>query len=146
MNTDEIFEHWDRDSKINPIDLGQASLDIPKLHNKYLQIHSKEKKELRKLKSQFKKLNILKYEYYTGQLNGTEEIKRLKWEPYSKILLKQDVPRYIESDADVQKLESMVEEQQDKVDVLVSILKEIMSRNFVIKTALDWRRFVEGVA
>lgn len=145
MTLEEIFEKWEVDSKIDPMDLGQSSINIPKLHHKYLSIHSSERKELRELKQKLKKLNILKFEYFTGVLNGTEELKKLGWEPFQRTLLKQDVPRYIETDPDVIKLESRVEEQQDKVDVLASILKEIMTRNFVIKTALDWKRFEAGM-
>lgn len=145
MDTEEIFSHWNEDSKINQLDLGGAALDIPKLHNKYLQFLTIESRKLKKLEHQYKKLVLLKTEYFSGVLNGTEELKKLGWEPFMRTILKADIPRYVESDTDVQKILVIIDEQKEKVEVLTSIMKEIMARNFVIKSAIDWRRFTEGV-
>lgn len=144
MTTDEIFELWNQDCKIDPLDLGKASLDIPILHNKYLQIHNGEKRILNDLQKKYKKLLHLKTEYYMGLLNGTEELTKLGWPPFKYTVLKSDIPRHIEADNDVQKLLMMIEDQKLKVDDLVSILKELSVRNFIIKNAIEWRKFTEG--
>ena len=145
MTVDEIFENWNVDCKIDQLDLGNAALQIPKLHNKYLHFLSNEKRDLRKLEKQLKKFRLLKTEYFSGQLNGTDELKKLGWEPYQKVLLKNVISEYVDSEDDVQKLSLMVEEQRDKVETLEFILKEILSRNFIIKSAIDWRKFTEGI-
>ena len=49
MNIDQIFALWNEDSEINVLDVGQEALNIPKLHNKYIQIYTKEKLLLLKL-------------------------------------------------------------------------------------------------
>jgi hypothetical protein len=35
MTLEEIFELWEKDSSINPSELGNAALDLAKLHHKY---------------------------------------------------------------------------------------------------------------
>lgn len=145
MELEEIFAEWNKDSVINEMDLGSSALEIPRLHNKYLKYLSTENKILRKFESQYKKLVFLKTEYYSGVLNGTDELDKLGWEPFKRTLLKQDIPKHVESDTDVQKMIQYIGEQKEKVEVLNSIMKEIMSRNFIIKSAIDWRKFTEGV-
>jgi hypothetical protein len=144
MTSEEIFEQWNRDCKIDRLNLGAASLDIPILHNKYLQIHNAEKKVLNDLLKKYKKLLHLKTEYYMGLLNGTEELTKLGWPPFKYTILKSDIPRHIEADTDVQKLLLMIDDQKLKVDDLTSILKELNTRNFIIKNAIEWRKFTEG--
>lgn len=145
MELDDIFNYWNTDSKIDSLDLANEALKIPKLHNKYLRFHSEENLKLKKLESQYKKLVSLKYEYYSGVLNGTEELKKLGWEPFLKVILKSDISRYVDGDQDIQKLVMLIDNQKEKVDVLTSILKEVMTRNFIIKNAIEYMKFTNGV-
>ena len=144
MTNEEIFELWNIDCKIDSLDLGRASLDIPIIHNKYLQIYNKEKRILNDFQKKYKKLFHLKTEYYMGNLNGTEELQKLGWKPFKYTILKSDISRHIESDSDVQKLLLMMEDQKLKVENLQAIIKELNVRNFIIKNAIDWRKFTEG--
>lgn len=145
MELEEIFEHWNKDCVINNLDLGGEALKIPQLHNKYLKFLSVENSKLKKLEFQYKKLAILKHDYFNGVLNGTEELEKLGWPPMLRTILKADVPKHVEADSDIQKILIMIETQKEKVDVLTSIMKEIMSRNFIIKSAIDMLKFNNGV-
>ena len=46
MTIDEIMTMWENDSHIDDTDLDNESLKIPNLHQKYLNIYSKEKRKL----------------------------------------------------------------------------------------------------
>ena len=64
MTIEEILSQWENDSKISPMDLGNESLKIPKLHHKYYQIFVQERIKCRALESQYKTLKLDKHEFY----------------------------------------------------------------------------------
>ena len=143
MKFEEIFDEWKRDSEIDQTDLGNESLKIPKLHHKYYMMLLSERSSLRKLEAQMKQLKLSKYEFYSQ--GHTEETKRLGWElPPRGIILKADIPMYIEADKDLIDLSLKIGVQGEKVDFLDSILKTLQTRNFLIKNAIDFLRWTNG--
>jgi hypothetical protein len=144
MTLEEILEEWDTDSRIDPLDLGNEVLRLTNLHGKYLRLLAIEGRELRELEGRLKQLVHLKTEWYKGNLNGTEELKKLGWEPHLKNVLNPDMQRHIDADREVIRLTRSVGEQREKKEVLSSILKEVFSRSFNIRAAIDWRKFEAG--
>jgi hypothetical protein len=143
MKIEEIFEQWEQDSKIDKTELGDAALDIPKLHHKYFQILVNEKMQLRKLEAEFKSLKLDKYEFYTQGPN--EDTKDKGWKlPPKGMILKADIPMYMDADPDIINISLRIGMQQEKIELLDSIVKSIMNRNFVIKNAIDWQKFTMG--
>jgi len=143
MNIDDILNLWQEDVKIDKTELGDEALNIPKLHHKYYQIFVKEKLILRKYDSEFKQLKLDKYEFLTQGPN--EETKDKGWRlPAKGMILKGDIPLYLDADDDIVNLSLKIGLQQEKIELLDSIIKSIMNRNFVIKNAIDWNRFTMG--
>jgi hypothetical protein len=143
MKFEEIFDEWKKDSEIDQTDLGAESLKIPKLHHKYYMILVAEKATLRKLEYQYKQLKLAKYEFYSQ--GHTEETKKLGWQlPPRGIILKADIPLYLESDQDVVDLSLKIGMQQEKVDFLESIIKSFQTRGYLIKNSIDFMRFTMG--
>jgi hypothetical protein len=143
MNVDEILEHWQTDTKIDKTELGDEALNIPKLHHKYYQIFIKEKMLLRKYEAEMKQLKLDKYEFITQGPN--EETKDKGWKlPPKGMVLKGDIPMYLEADQDLINLSLKIGYQQEKIELLDSIIKSIMNRNFIIKNAIDWQKFTMG--
>lgn len=143
MTIDEILEIWQKDSVIDNTELGGEALNIPKLHHKYYQIFVKEKLILRKQESEMKKLKLDKYEFLTQGPN--EETKDRGWKlPPRGMILKADIPMYMESDQDIINQSLKIGYQQEKVELLESIIKTIVNRNFVIRAAIDWQKFIMG--
>lgn len=143
MKIEDIFELWSEDSVINPIDVSQSSIEVAKLHFKYYKIYSEERMLLRKYQEDKKILTVLKIEYYRGELSE-EELKENNWEPYRKRLVKSEVSQYIDADSDMIKLNLKIALQQEKVDLLDSILKTVANRTFQIKNYIDHERFKVG--
>jgi len=56
MTIEDIMKMWGEDSHIDDKDLDNESLKIPNLHQKYLNIYSKEKRKLSDLKTHWKVL------------------------------------------------------------------------------------------
>jgi len=143
MKLEEIFEEWKKDSQIDRTELGEESLKIPKLHHKYHQVYSSEKLLLRKLEAEYKKLKLEKYEFLTQ--GPSEETREKGWElPAKGLILKADIPMYLEADTDIINLSLKIGYQQEKIELLESIIKSFGNRGYNIKTAVDWARFMMG--
>lgn len=144
MKLEEIHTTWAQDAKINPLDLSGESLNTPKLHGKYLKILSEERLKLKKLRSSKDELILAKTEYFMGKM-AREDMQAKGWEPFTMRLLKQDVPTYMNADQDVIKLNLQIGLQEEKVEVLESIMKTIANRGFQIKNYIDWKKFENGL-
>lgn len=143
MKIEEIFAQWELDSQIDKTELGDAALNIPKLHHKYFQILVNEKMQLRKLEADFKRLKLDKYEFLTQGPN--EDTKDKGWKlPPKGMILKGDIPMYMEADEDIINISLKIGLQQEKVELVDSIIKTIINRNFVIRNAIDWQKFTMG--
>jgi hypothetical protein len=143
MTIDEIITLWNDDVNIDQTELSSESLKIPKLHNKYYQILINEKLLLKKLEIDFKKLKLEKYEFYTQGPN--EETNKKGWElPAKGIILKSDIPLYMEADEDLCTIILKISYQQEKIECLESIIKSIMNRGYLIKNAIEWQKFTMG--
>jgi len=143
MKITEIFENWEKDSEIDITDLGHESIKVPKLHHKYFQFLSNERLILKNLESEMKKLKLDKYEFYTQGQN--EETLKKGWKLPSKgLILKTDIPMYLEADDDIINLSLRIGMQQEKIELLESIIKTIMNRGYNIKAAIDFQKFING--
>jgi Recombination, repair and ssDNA binding protein UvsY len=143
MQIDEIMVLWEKDTVIDKTELDDESLNIPKLHSKYYNILIKEKLYLRKLEAELKQLRLDKYEFLTQGPN--EDTKDKGWRlPPKGMILKSDIPMYMDADQDMVDLTLKIGLQQEKIDFLDSIIKTIINRNFVIKNVLDWQKFTMG--
>ena len=142
MKLDEIYDQWKKDSDLDKTELGDESLKIPKLHHKYFQVYTSEKLLLRKYEGELKQLKLSKYEFYT--MGPTEDTPR-EWKlPPRGMILKGDIPMYLEGDQDIINLSLKIGLQQEKVELLESIIKSLTNRGFQIKAAIDWYRFTMG--
>jgi hypothetical protein len=59
--------------------------------------------------------------------------------------MKNEVDLYLQSDKDIITTNIKVVNQQEKINFLEEVLKNINQRNFQIKNAIDWRKFVNGL-
>jgi hypothetical protein len=98
---------------------------------------------LRKHEADMKQLKLDKYEFLTQGPN--EETKDKGWKlPPKGMVLKGDIPMYLEADHDIINLSLKIGYQQEKLELLDSIIKSVMNRNFIIKNAIDWQKFTMG--
>jgi len=144
MDIMKIREMAKDDLPINDEKLDIESLNIPQLHGKYLNIYQDEKIVLHGIKIEYRKLKKLKWEYYTGKLDQ-ETLKKLNWEQFDLKILRQDIDLYLEADDELIALEKKLLIQEEKVDYLASVLKALNNRQFHIRDAISWRKFINGV-
>jgi len=143
MNIDEIMYEWKTDSEIDVTELADESIKIAKLHQKYYEYLIKEKLLFKKNESDLKLLRLEKYEFYTQGHN--EETLKKGWELPSKgMVIKSEIPMYLEGDKDIINLNLKISYQQEKIDLLQSIIKSLNNRGYNIKSAIDWIKFTSG--
>ena len=143
MKLDEIYAEWDKDSKIDTTDLGNESIKIPQLHNKYFKVYTSEKLLLRKYEAEMRELKLEKYEFYTQ--GPTKETQEKNWNlPAKGLILKSDIPMYMDGDKQLIEMSLKIGYQQEKIELLESIIKGLVNRGFQIKSAIDWHKFTMG--
>jgi hypothetical protein len=144
MKLEDISSEWQKDSKIDEIDLDKESLKIPSLHHKYYTVLTSERLLLRKYELDLKVLKKDKFEFYTQGHN--EETRKKGWElPPRGTVNKSEASMYIESDRQLEELSLKIILQQEKVDLLTDIIKTLSYRGYNIKTAVEYIKFKNGV-
>jgi hypothetical protein len=143
MKIDKIFEEWDADTNFDKTELGDEALKVSKLHHKYFRILTQERITRRSLEAEMKVLRLEKFEFYT-QGPSKESVER-GWQmpPIGKVV-KSEVNNYMEADRDIIDISLKIGIQSEKIDLLESIIKTILSRGYNIKAAIDWEKFKMG--
>ena len=143
MKFEEIQIAWTRDCEMDETELSHESIKIPQLHNKYLIFYSNEKLKFKEIKFLFSGLVKRKRDYYSGRMSA-EELEAADWEPFRIKLLKADVQEYIDADENVIESKKLLALHEEKVNYIESIVKGLTTRGYLIKNAIDWKRFTEG--
>ena len=143
MKIDKIFEEWDTDTDLDKTELGDEALKVSKLHHKYFRILSQERITRRSLEAEMKVLKLEKFEFYT-QGPSRESVERGWVMPPIGKVVKSEVNNYMEADKDIIDISLKIGIQSEKIDLLESIIKTILSRGYNIKAAIDWEKFKMG--
>jgi hypothetical protein len=140
MDLEQLQELVDKDLKINDTELDLEALKTPQLHNKYMKYLTKFKLMLSRADTEYNRLKKEKWEYYTGK--APAEVYALK--PFDLKILKTDIDKYLDSDEELQRQKQKVDYLQTTVDFLDRTIRQISNRGFLIKDAIDWRKFTSG--
>jgi|TARA_B100001013_G_C24433217_1_gene372611 hypothetical protein len=144
MILDSILEEWEKDSALDPSNLDKQSLDIPQLHAKYLKHHYKIQGEYRNAKDLYKEWEQVAYKYYSGRMS-MDELKELNLKPFPHKVLKNDLARYIGNDEKVTKYRKRMNQLEDDIKIMESIIDSINRRSFQIKNYIDYMKFSNGM-
>jgi hypothetical protein len=143
MTLDEILKLWSEDSTVDKTELGEESLKTISLHSKYISLYKKEKLVFIKLKKEYAKLYLEKFEFYTQ--GPSKETKDLGWEmPAIGAIIKTNLPIYIDADKELVDANLRIAMAQEKVDLLQDIVKEVQNRRWAIRAAIDWNKWISG--
>jgi len=141
----ELLTMWGNDVKFDQTQPDRELARIGSLHSKYLTILSEHRLAMKTVEQKYYRIRKLKWEYYTGKLNGDKvTLEKYGWEPFM-FTLKSEVPSYLEADRDLQLLMTQKGLHEEIVEVCQSILKELQSRTYQIKDFITWQRFIQGV-
>jgi hypothetical protein len=144
VTIDELMEEWSKDAPVDETEPSRSIAKIPVLHAKYLRILTHHNLVVKKLTADFNKLKNIKWQYYSGDLNNPEDLEQYGYEPWSRKTLRQDVPILIDGDKELNNILMKKIVHQEVVDFCTSVLKELHSRTFQLKTFCEWERYVGG--
>ena len=140
MTLEELQELAEKDLKINDTELDLESLKTPQLHNKYMKHLTKFKLMLSKAEAEFAKTKKDLWEYYTGKADASVYASK----PFDLKILRNDVDQYIQSDEEYIKSKQKMDYLNAVVDYLDRTIRQIQSRDWNIRNAIEWRKFTSG--
>lgn len=143
MDTNDIAALWAKDSPIDETNLVGESKRIPELHSKYYNLYYREVLRVKKLKAEYKELEMEKRNYYDGSMDELT-LREKGWRPFQRKVMRQDLDKHIQSDKDIIKLSLTVDFHTANANYLEDIIKTIHSRNFVVKNMIDILKFQSG--
>ena len=140
MTLEELQQQVSKDFKLDDTELDSESVSIPLLHNKYLIHFNKFSLLLKKAEYEHKTMIKNKWEYYTGKADPSV----YKEKPFDIKVLKADVHIYMDSDPELQKADQKVAYLNQIVKYLEQVLRGVNNRTFLIKNAIEWKKFTSG--
>ena len=135
MVLEKLKELGERDLQIDNTDLARASLQTPKLLNRWLKYRYKLRKKISQLSIQRKQAYRDRWLYYTGK--DEEDIFPLK-------ILKGDINIFLEADEKIIEIEEKMEEVKQSLAYVDDVITELNRRSFHIKNAIDWLKWTQG--
>jgi hypothetical protein len=143
MDTNDIAAIWAADSPIDETNLLGESKRIPSLHSKYYNLYYREVLRVKKLKAEYKELEMDKRNWYDGSM-AEEDLREKGWKPFQRKVIRNDLDKHIQSDKDIIKLSLTIDFHTANANYLEDIIKTIHSRNFVVKNMIDILKFQSG--
>jgi hypothetical protein len=144
-----IKKEWEEDSYVEfefknknySADLGKISMEIPFQHNKYLNHYTDLSQIKTSLEFEVRKLVREKREYYSGEA----EAKVYADKPFGSSIKTADKMKvYLESDEDIINQEAKIKYIDQMLYFLDHVLKMISQRNYHVKNAIEWEKFING--
>ena len=140
MTLEELQDQASKDLAIDDTQLDIESLSTPTLHSKYLKIYSTYALMLKKEESDYSKLHVRRWLFYTGKSDPEEYQK----ENFDLKVLRQDVDKFIDADDSIIKQRQKIEYLKQICKFCEDTLKQINNRTFQIKNAIEWKKFTGG--
>jgi hypothetical protein len=144
MNIEQVQEMWDIDCQIDDNYLGENSTQTPKLHAKYVKLLVQVKLKHTKLQSDYSILRKNKFRLYRGELSR-DELTRLGWDQWQGVKpLKNEMDEFLSGDSELVTIKMKIDYLETMIYLLESILQQIKARDWQIKTAVDYKKFLAG--
>lgn len=145
MNIEQLQEMWDADCQIDDNFLGENSTATPKLHAKYVKLLVNVKLKHTKLSSDYNILRKNKFRYYRGELSR-DELTELGWSQWQGVKpLKNEMDEFLTGDSELNTMKVKIEYLETMIYYLESILGQIKARDWQIKSAIEWKKFLAGM-
>jgi hypothetical protein len=144
MTLDELQQLWEKDCEIDDNFLGENSTATPKLHAKYVKLLVNTKLKHTKIQADYALLRKNKFRYYRGELSR-DELSNLGWEQWQGVKpLKNEMDEFLQGDSELVTLKIKIDYLETMIYFLESVLQQIKARDWQIKTAVEWKKFLAG--
>ena len=140
MTLDELQQKAEKDLKLDDTELDLESLKTPQLHSQYLKTYSTYALMLKKAEGEHSKLFLKKWLFFSGKADP----KEYKDNDFDLKVLKPDLDKFIEADDEIIKSRQKIEYLKQICNYCEQTLKQINNRTFLIKNAIEWKKFTMG--
>lgn len=145
MNIEQLQSEWEKDCEIDDNYLGENSTATPKLHAKYVKLLVQVKLKHTKLQSDYNMTRKSKFRYYRGEMTR-EELAERGWQQWQGVKpLKNEMDEFLTGDDDLNQLDVKIKYLETMIYLLESILAQIKARDWQIKSAIEWKKFLAGM-
>ena len=144
MTLDQYLAEWQTDAALDLAALDESARQVPLLHAKSWNYYTYERLRYKKIDSDYKVLYRQKWEYFLGKMDDAERLE-LGWPPQPLKILSGNVHIYMEGDAEIQNLLKRKAYIEEILKFIEDVIKSVNTRNFVIKSAIDFLRFKNGL-
>lgn len=142
IDLDSIQGMWEKDTKLDPDNLHNESLNIPTLHAKYFELYNTIFLLRKKAEQQRKNIRHERYEYFSGKADPDVYIGN----PFPKKIRDKDtMQKYLDADAKLSNASLKIDYYDTMLVYIESILKQINNRTFQIKNAIEFMKFNAGL-
>lgn len=144
MNTEDILKEWDEDSNVDSNHIDNESVNVPKLHAKYIRHLVMAKMRVNDLQNEYSVLKKLKFRYYRGELSR-DELKEYQWDQWQGTKpIKSECEQLLDGDTELSQLKFRIETLNVRIYLLESILGQIKARDWQLKNIVSWKQFISG--
>ena len=144
MTLDEILDMWESDSAIDEDHLDRESISTAKLHSKYVRMLMQHKIKFAALNNEYNTLRQKKFRWYRGEMTR-DELTNNGWEQWQGLKpLKNEMEEFLTGDGDLNRITIKMEYIKCIIEALESILKEIRGRDWGIRNAIEFKKFISG--
>ena len=145
MTLDELHDLWDTDCFIDDDHLDKSSIATAKLHSKYLRMLIQHKMKIAAYQAEYNNLRQAKFRYYRGEM-PREELTERSWNQWQGVKpLKNEMEEFLTGDSDLNKIDLKIQYIKVMVEALDSILGQIKARDWQIRNAVEYKKFIAGV-
>lgn len=143
MDIDKLGTEYGIDAAIDVLNLEEEFRRCPVLHAKYLLFWAEQNSKLKKYEKELAKLKVEKFEHYSQ--GASKENRNKGWKlPPSGMILKANVPMYLEGDDQIIEIQTKVDETQILVDALEKMVNYLAFRSKTLEGILAHRKFESG--
>lgn len=143
IELDALMLEWEGDSTWDKFEPHSESLRIAKLHSKYLNWRTTHLLLAKKADLDYVQLRADKILYHKNQM-PTEEWRARGWEPPNRAMIKETMDATLARDKELLDLIMKKEKHSQIAEFCTSVLGELKSRHFDIRTYVDWEKFLAG--
>ena len=150
MNLEELGNKWQEDGRLNRTQPSHEAERTPHLHSEYMKLLMKAKEAFSRSDVAYKKLYSDKWYYYSMGPRNDEDarLRTTTWKTMpvrGQKYIKQDLPMTLDGDEDIINAKLVRDLDQNFVQALEEIVKQINNRGFYITAMIEWAKFQAGV-
>lgn len=143
MNIEDIENQWEKDCKIDPLNIEQSSVDSYELHKKYMKFFNQACRLLARAEIDRSKLMKLRTDYWLRTIDH-ETLKARNWKPNPLMVVKTDLPGVLAADDELVEINLRVADLNQIVKYCDSIIRVVNNRGFAIRNIIENRKFENG--